>query len=66
MTYTIAVCKVKNSIGGQRKCPKLVEFYSKKKFVKLVHLIGFIIRMFLFLATLDLGTRFSLLFGSLY
>ena len=66
MTYTIAVCKVKNSIGGQRKCPKHVEFYSKKKFVKLVHLIGFIIRMFLFLATLDLGTRFSLLFGSLY
>ena len=25
---------------GQRNCPKHVEFYSKNKFVKLVHLIG--------------------------
>ena len=29
---------------GQRNCPKHVEFYSKNKFEKLVHLIGFIIR----------------------
>jgi len=29
---------------GQRNCPKHVEFYSKNKFVKLVHLVGFIIR----------------------
>jgi len=28
---------------GQRKCPKHVEFYSKNKFEKLVHLIGFMI-----------------------
>ena len=28
---------------GQRNCPKHVEFYSKNKFEKLVHLIGFII-----------------------
>jgi len=27
-------------------CPKHVEFYSKIKFKKLVHLIGFIIRLF--------------------
>jgi hypothetical protein len=27
---------------GQRNCPKLVEFYSKNKFEKLVHLVGFI------------------------
>ena len=27
----------------QRNCPKRVEFYSKNKFEKLVHLIGFII-----------------------
>jgi len=29
---------------GQRNCPKHVEFYSKNKFEKLVHLFGFIIR----------------------
>jgi len=28
----------------QRNSPKHVEFYSKKKFEKLVHLVGFIIR----------------------
>ena len=32
---------------GQRNWPKHVEFYSKNKFEKLVHLVGFIIRMFL-------------------
>jgi len=30
--------------GGQRNCPKHVEFHSKKKFEKLVHLVGFIIK----------------------
>ena len=30
---------------GQRNCPKHVEFYSKNKFEKLVHVVGFIIRM---------------------
>jgi len=29
---------------GQKNCPKHVEFYSKNKFEKLVHLVGFIIR----------------------
>ena len=29
---------------GQRNCPKRVEFYSKNKFEKLVHLVGFILR----------------------
>ena len=29
---------------GQRNCPKHVEFYSKNKSEKLVHLVGFIIR----------------------
>ena len=29
---------------GQGNCPKHVEFHSKNKFVKLVHLVGFIIR----------------------
>ena len=31
---------------GQKTCPKHVEFYSKNKFEKLVHLIGFIIRIY--------------------
>ena len=31
--------------NGQRNCPKHVEFYSKNKFEKLVHLFGFIIRI---------------------
>ena len=31
---------------GQRNCPKHVEFYSKNKFDKLVHLVGFIIRIY--------------------
>ena len=31
---------------GQRNCPKHVESYSKNKFEKLVHLVGFIIRIY--------------------
>jgi len=31
---------------GQRDCLKHVEFHSKNKFLKLVHLIGFVIRMY--------------------
>ena len=31
---------------GQRNCPKQVEFYSKNKFEKLVHLVRFIIRIY--------------------
>jgi len=30
---------------GQRNCPKHVEFHSKNKSEKLVHLVGFVIRM---------------------
>ena len=45
MTYTIAVCTVKSPDDGQRNCPKHVEFYSKNKFEKLVHLVGFVIRI---------------------
>ena len=32
---------------GQRNCPKHVEFYSKNKFEKLVHLVGFIVRIYM-------------------
>jgi hypothetical protein len=31
---------------GQKMCPKHVEFYSRNKFEKLVHLVGFIIRIY--------------------
>ena len=31
---------------GQRNCPKHVEFYSKNKFEKLLHLFDFIIRIY--------------------
>jgi len=31
---------------GQRNCLKHVEFYSKNKFEKLVHLVGFITRIY--------------------
>jgi len=33
------------SDDGQYACPKHVEFYSKNKFDKLVHLVGVIIRI---------------------
>ena len=46
MTYTIAVCTEKSPDGGQRNCPKHVEFYPKNKFEKLAHLVGFIIRIY--------------------
>ena len=33
-------------INGQRNCPKHVQSYSKNKFEKFVHLVGFIIRIY--------------------
>ena len=46
LTATIAVCTVKTPDDGQKNCPKHVEFYSKNKFEKLVHLVGFIIKIY--------------------
>ena len=37
---------MKTPDDGQRNCPKHVEFFSKNKFEKLVHLVGFIIRIY--------------------
>jgi len=31
---------------GQKTCPEHVELYSKNKFEKLVHFVGFIIRIY--------------------
>jgi len=41
--YHCCVYSKKTPDDGQRSCPKHVEFYSKNKFEKLVHLVGFII-----------------------
>ena len=43
--YYCCVYSEKTPDDGQRNRPKHVEFYSKNKFEKLVHLVGFIIRM---------------------
>jgi len=46
MTYKIGVRTVKTPDDGQRNYPKHVEFHSKNKFEKLVHLVGFTIRIY--------------------
>jgi len=54
MVYVIEVCwhipllcvKWKTPDDGQRNCPKHIVFYSKNSFEKLVHLVGFIVRIF--------------------
>ena len=42
--YHCCAYNEKTPDDGQRNCPKHVEFYSKNKFEKLVHIVGFIIR----------------------
>jgi len=49
---------VKTPDNGQRNCPKLVEFYSKNKFEKLVHLVGSIIRIYHDARSLERQIRF--------
>jgi hypothetical protein len=47
MVYVIKILLTgcsKTPDDEQRNCPKHVEFYSKNKSEKLVHLVGFIIR----------------------
>ena len=49
MVYVIQVLlcvQRKTPDDGQKNCPKHVEIYSKNKFEKLVHLVGFIIGIF--------------------
>jgi hypothetical protein len=55
--------------GGQRNCPKHVDFHSKNKFEKLVHLVGFIIRKLPFRVNIFIYIKlknFRLLFPILY
>jgi hypothetical protein len=44
--YLLLCIQYKTPDNGQKTCPKHVELYSKNKFEKLVHLIGFIIRIY--------------------
>ena len=44
--YHSCMYSEKKPDDGQRNYPKHVEFYSKNKFEKLVHLVGFILRIF--------------------
>jgi len=44
--YVLLCVQWKTPDDGQRNCPKHVELYSKNKFEKLVHLVGFVIRMY--------------------
>ena len=57
MVYVIQVCwqlasRIRTELqwkipdDGRRNCPKRVEFNSKNKFAKLMHLVGFIIRIY--------------------
>ena len=36
----------KTTCFGRRNCPKHVEFYSKNKLEKMLHVVGFIIRIY--------------------
>jgi len=44
--YVLLCVQWKTADDGQRNCPKHVEFYSKNKFEKLVHLVGFIVTIY--------------------
>ena len=48
MVYVVQVmltaCQLAD--GGQSNCPKNVEFYFENKFKKLMHLVGFVIKMY--------------------
>jgi len=45
--YLLLCIQYETPDDGQKTCPKHVEFYSKNKFEKLVHLVGFIIRVYI-------------------
>jgi hypothetical protein len=43
--YLLLCLQWKTPDDGQRNCPKQVEFHFQNKFEKLVHLVGFVIRI---------------------
>jgi len=44
--YALLCVQWKTADDGQRNCPKHVEFYSKNKFEKSVHIVDLIIRIY--------------------
>jgi len=46
MRYTIAVCTVLNTWWWSEELPETCSFITKKKFEKLVNLVGFIVRIY--------------------
>jgi hypothetical protein len=44
--YLLRCIQYSTPDDGQKTCPKHVEFYSKNKFEKLVHLFGSILRIY--------------------
>jgi len=55
MPLLCAQCKTPDD--GQRNCQKHVRFYSKNKFEKLVHLVGFITRISIKYHILKAGSK---------
>ena len=54
--HTPLLCvQCKTPDDGQRNCLKRIEFYSKNKFEKLMHLVGFIIRIYGFLCYVSMS-----------
>jgi len=63
MTYTITYLQWKTPDDEQRNCPKHVEFYSKNKFEKLLHLVGFITRKnYFMIVECDVDIRVQLVY----
>ena len=60
--YHCCVYSEKTPDDGQTNCPKHVEFYSKKKFDKFVHLVGFIIRIALNVFSQNCGIKLAPMF----
>ena len=47
--YLLLCIQYSTPDDGQKTCPKHIEFYSKNKYEKLVHLVGFIIRIYIYI-----------------
>ena len=61
MTYHLLCLQCLTPDDGQRNCPKHVEFYSKNKFEKLVHVVGFIIRIRISISVLSYSRHTNVL-----
>jgi hypothetical protein len=46
LMYLLICLQCRTPVDGQMHCPKHIEFHSKNKFEKLVHLVDFVIRIY--------------------